>query len=731
MSNNTLTTELKKLRKAGWQTWISPLLMLVCAWFLLGFLTSDEPFFLKSFSTADRGKMPEVTFTASKSLWGTVIMFVLFNVFLLQTLRQWARYYLSRKLVLSYLLFAIVPLLTNLFVFTAGITTWLGMSNTFIVEKAIERQVGDLENFTNNLVATLLQSKNLYLNTGQVVNRIRMEKGRGLSHLQAASIPIDVYLIPTKTPGQKTGIVTLYESEPDEDQAGEGGSDGFRNLGMIYSDTREFEAILPTWMDRAEWTDIVNRDDGLAIRHFSFADNPFGTLMVVTAIPIDNHFFTMLKDFQTMRVTLTDKQGRYMSTRQTPPPWYQRLPLRPFASSRDVLALDWNSGKYTEYGTMIFEIEPDEIGRILSHRNKLNIFYGGEQKAALSFIMGITVLMGFGVLIAVIFGIYLISYITRSLNIIAEGHEQIKGGFLGFRLPSIGKDQLGSMGRSFNSMASSIESLMSQVAEKEKYQEELRIARDIQMGLLPDVSRLDWCSNVAAVCIPAREVGGDYYEVLRAGDGMVGLFIADVSGKGTSAAFYMAELKGVLIALRHLWRTPRELLMGMNEILKPALAANVFVSAAYLLVCPLTRTGTLVRAGHCPSFLVHADGEVKELMPPGIAMGIAGNKVFGKIIEEKVFDLGAGDKVILYTDGLDEMTHQQTMYGLEKLKNVLRANSHLNPDELKDAILNDVLGFLDNEEQNDDLTLVVASLPDEEKVNKQLQQAAVGEKGGV
>ena len=121
-------------------------------------------------------------------------------------------------------------------------------------------------------------------------------------------------------------------------------------------------------------------------------------------------------------------------------------------------------------------------------------------------------------------------------------------------------DQLGELSVSFNSMTASIEDLLRQAAEKKRLEEELRIAREIQMSLLPQGPLEMPGLSVTALCVPAREVGGDYYDFFRLGDRQLGVLIADVSGKGTSAALYMAELKGLMLSLSQIHRSPRALL---------------------------------------------------------------------------------------------------------------------------------------------------------------------------
>jgi serine phosphatase RsbU (regulator of sigma subunit) len=149
-------------------------------------------------------------------------------------------------------------------------------------------------------------------------------------------------------------------------------------------------------------------------------------------------------------------------------------------------------------------------------------------------------------------------------------------------------------------MTASVEDLLHQKAEKERLEQELRIARQIQMSLLPQGPLRLQGLSVTAHCEPAREVGGDYYDYLPLGDSRVGIIIADVAGKGTSAALYMAELKGLMLSLSRLHSSPRQLLVDANRIIAEHLDARSFITMTYAVVDMCARTFTYARAGHCP-----------------------------------------------------------------------------------------------------------------------------------
>src|SRR6185503_12293004 len=146
------------------------------------------------------------------------------------------------------------------------------------------------------------------------------------------------------------------------------------------------------------------------------------------------------------------------------------------------------------------------------------------------------------------------------------------------------RDQLGELAGSFNSMTASIEGLLREKAEKERLEQELRIARSIQMSLLPQGPFNMPGLSLSGHCEPAREVGGDYYDFLPLDASRMGILIADVAGKGTSAALYMAELKGIVLSLSQRHASPRELLIDANRIISKHLDSRSFITMTYAVV---------------------------------------------------------------------------------------------------------------------------------------------------
>ena len=187
--------------------------------------------------------------------------------------------------------------------------------------------------------------------------------------------------------------------------------------------------------------------------------------------------------------------------------------------------------------------------------------------------------------VALALGLLLARSITRGVHALSVGTQKLREGDFSHVIKIRSRDQLGDLAESFNLMSRGIQELMREQAEKERLEEELRIARQIQMSLLPGEGLVSLPGiRIAALCLPAAEVGGDYYDLLPLGPTRMGVLVADVSGKGTSAALYMAELKGLVLSLSRIYESPARLLSEANRILSANMDARSFVTMTYAVV---------------------------------------------------------------------------------------------------------------------------------------------------
>lgn len=367
-------------------------------------------------------------------------------------------------------------------------------------------------------------------------------------------------------------------------------------------------------------------------------------------------------------------------------------------------ARHWTDGK-TDLVPMVFHFQPYELLRRLSP-GTLNM--GDLLVKALAGV-GAVFLLVYGA--ALVLGLMLARSITGSIHELYRGTERLRKGDFGRPIPIQSRDQLGDLAESFNVMSASIQDLLLEQAEKHRLEEELRIARQIQMSLLPQgVVSLPGL-RVSALCLPAAEVGGDYYDLLPLSPTRLGVLVADVSGKGTSAALYMAELKGLVLSLSRIHDSPARLLSEANRILAATLDPRSFITMTYAIVDTGTRTMRYARAGHNPMIQFDAaQGCTRVLTPAGLGLGIDPGPRFDEILEEAEVPLRSGDLFLFFTDGLSEaMNGRAELFGERRIRDVIEGADGRGDDEsgLKDRILAEIRAFVGDAAQHDDMTMVL------------------------
>jgi phosphoserine phosphatase RsbU/P len=255
--------------------------------------------------------------------------------------------------------------------------------------------------------------------------------------------------------------------------------------------------------------------------------------------------------------------------------------------------------------------------------------------------------------------------------------------------------------------------LLEESIEKERLEKELDVAREIQRKILPAKDPVFDRLNISSVFIPAFEVGGDYYDFFETEKNLddkptkFGFIIADVSGKGISAAFIMAEVKGIFESLSRTNESPKEILTKANQILKRSLDRKNFVSAAYGIIDFEKETLSIARAGHCPVILIR-EGKVNNIRPMGIGLGLDYGTQFGSSLEETKIDLKENDLIVLYTDGITEAKNLELEdFGEEKFENVLLNHSDKSVDEISNEVIKEITLFSKQGTQHDDITLVI------------------------
>lgn len=259
--------------------------------------------------------------------------------------------------------------------------------------------------------------------------------------------------------------------------------------------------------------------------------------------------------------------------------------------------------------------------------------------------------------------------------------------------------------------------LLRESIENERIKKELSVASSIQQNLLPrnipDIQGFD----IDIKCVPAAEVGGDYYDFVKLKNGKWCLLIGDVSGKGIPAAFYMAHVKGVVFTLAGLAETPHDFLAKVNNALYGNMEKHAYITMCACMFDTDNKELVIARAGHCPTFLKQSRA-VAVLTPKGLGIGLASETMFTKTLQELHVQYNEGDLVYFFTDGVSEAKNPRNEeMGYEPILDVLRSAQEVRSStEINHEIMEHLQTFTSGAQQHDDITsVVVRCLPVENK----------------
>ena len=241
--------------------------------------------------------------------------------------------------------------------------------------------------------------------------------------------------------------------------------------------------------------------------------------------------------------------------------------------------------------------------------------------------------------------------------------------------------------------------------EQEIYREELRVAHEAQMRLLPRAMPELKGIELNAFCVTANEIGGDFYDIIQVDKKRLDIVVGDVSGRGASAAFYMAELKGVIQALAPHFSSPKQILIEVNTFLCNHFESDTFATMVYGIFFPVSKQLHFVRAGHPPVGLIRKK-KISWLETRGLGLGLATQKMFDQKLEEKELHLNKGDTVFIYTDGLSEARNPEgEEYGEERLTEMLLRAEGYPTEKMLIAVRDNMEQFIQGVPCHDDITL--------------------------
>jgi sigma-B regulation protein RsbU (phosphoserine phosphatase) len=243
-----------------------------------------------------------------------------------------------------------------------------------------------------------------------------------------------------------------------------------------------------------------------------------------------------------------------------------------------------------------------------------------------------------------------------------------------------------------------------QLIEKERLERELQVAADIQLSILPDELPVLDEFGFGARILPARQVGGDLYDIFLLKDNQVGVLIGDVADKGVPSAIFMARTHALIMAEADMGMTAGEVLQVVNRHITRLQKSTQFVTVLYGILDLKTHEFNYARAGHEPPLLLHPDGKVERIPhSSGMALGLW-NIV---TLDERTITLPPGSTLLLYTDGMTDCRDTQgESFGLERIKTTLSGLSNVNAQQVCDNLLETLVKYQDGSKQDDDVTLV-------------------------
>lgn len=245
--------------------------------------------------------------------------------------------------------------------------------------------------------------------------------------------------------------------------------------------------------------------------------------------------------------------------------------------------------------------------------------------------------------------------------------------------------------------------------ENIRMKKELNYAREIQLSMLPQNDAVIGDIEISGISLPASEVGGDYFDYFKVSENEVGIFICDVSGHGVASGLLLSGLRSCMHLILEDNSNPKFIIEKLNRMIRKTQSRKMFVTAIFAIIDTEKNKCMLFNAGHLPPYKISGESkEIFKIKKHGLALGAMNIVEAEGAANEVVFDFNKGDKLILYTDGVNEAMNSTKMeYGLDNLELYLNNNADKKTNELLNGIINDVKKFTSNSMQRDDLTLLI------------------------
>ncbi len=631
------------------------------------------------------------------------------------------------KLILSYIFIGVVPvLLVVAFFVLAGLLIFLDVGS-FMVRRALGDVVEEARFLANTAVVEIAQPRSA-IPSGELLDDWASRLGERYPGASLALVKMpgaDTQPLAKAAPAGPTSATSATPSERARDR--------FAPLAVGAWKHQTAPTTLPRWVGAGGFAGLLylpgsaaGDEPGtafLVVRAVSVGAGPKPAYAVVVDIPVQDTLLARVREETSVKVG-----GVTLQPAEAPP---AGRPASAFESSSEssgkrrlpwFVGIDyvhWASGTPLRARLSIQVNVADVYDKLDAGQAKLTDWTLG------SIILIILVVLAVLFLIieaaALLIGLLLARSITGSIHELFAGTERVRG-----RLPRPPHpDRLRRSARRAGLLVQPDDRERQGAAQGERRRRSgwRRSCGSRATSRCRCCRRATWtrpgCRSRRSV-VPAREVGGDYYDFFRLDDRRVGLLVADVSGKGTSAALYMAELKGLVLSLSRIHRSPRQLLIDANRIISDHLDSRSFITMTYAVIDLEHRRMTYARAGHTPLIFLRAsapagDGRLQILAPDGLVLGlkIDGGVLFESLLEEATIDLATGDLLVFFTDGISEaMNPAEDCFGEARLGRIVEEHGMMSSEELRECILGEIDTFVDGAAQHDDMTMILVKIGD-------------------
>ncbi len=650
----------------------------------------------------------------------TITLVVLGFILGLRWLRRRFMWRLRNRLIVTYTFIGVIPLVLVLMMAVIAGYLFAGQFATFLASSDLDSELRTLE-AANSAMATELATVARVRGTPSSKDLFASQEFRPDEHMKTAE------------------VVAWHRGHRIELHA----PGGQRHVGE-----------LPAWL-KSDFQGIVRDETGLYLRAVNTVAAGSGTLTVLSSMPVDRALVEriasglgavtiypstvihsrLIQGRTTSEVSLDTEAERKPEPSRLSSISGGSLPPQSRTLDREVTffaplgIVDWKTGEHARIALRATTRPSLLYARLF----QTMVEFGS---AIWTLLIVLAIVFAVIELIALIVGVGLTRTMTRSVAELYGATQRINRGELKHRIKVTAQDQLAALESSFNSMSESLEKLIDEQKEKQRLENELAIAQEVQAQLFPQaISDLE-SLEVHGVCRPARTVSGDYYDFLPYGPDRLGIAVGDISGKGISAALLMATIHSAVRAYEigrmpamtahlvaaggsndaptHIFEarsgsdaefSPAQVLSLLNRQLYRSTPAEKYATLFLGVYDGRSRAFTYSNAGHLPPVILGHDGSLRRrLDTPGLVVGLFDDQGY----EERTIDLRPGDIFLAFSDGVTEPENEFGEFGEQRLIEIVRDHRHLPLARISEMVTSAVSDWIGANEQPDDVTVVLA-----------------------